>query len=136
VGFPEVGLHDVGVDLGGADVGMAEQFLDVADIRPALEHLGGAGVPQRVHGVDVAESGPVAVQDELLPEVGGLEAFALGGDEDGRALLFAPSTSLRAGQQDGPDAFYVFGQVTAGDFADGNDALFAPLPQYPDHAVL
>ena len=35
---------DVGVDFGGLKVLVAEHFLDVTDVRPAFEHVGGAGV--------------------------------------------------------------------------------------------
>jgi len=72
MGFLEIRLHDVGVDLGCGDVGMTQQFLNVTDGCAAFEHFGCAGVAQRMNGVDVAKSGTVAVKDELLPEIVGL----------------------------------------------------------------
>src|SRR5437016_4763958 len=39
---------DVGIDLRGRDVGVAEHRLDGAQIRTALEQVGGETVPQRV----------------------------------------------------------------------------------------
>ena len=41
-------VEDVGVDLGGADVGMAEQLLDGADVVAALEEVGGEAVAEAV----------------------------------------------------------------------------------------
>ena len=40
--------RDQGVDLGGGDRRVAEQFLDHPDVGPAVEHVRGEGVPQRV----------------------------------------------------------------------------------------
>lgn len=39
-------LANVGVDHRGADVGVAEEFLDRSDICPGLEEVGGEGVPE------------------------------------------------------------------------------------------
>src|SRR5205807_28046 len=41
-------VEDVGVDHGGADVGVAEQVLDGADVAARLEQVGGEAVPQGV----------------------------------------------------------------------------------------
>jgi hypothetical protein len=38
----------VGVNLGGGELLVAEHFLDITDVRSALQHSRGAGVPQRV----------------------------------------------------------------------------------------
>ena len=38
----------LGVDRGGVEVLVAEQLLDVADVGPAFEHVGGAGVAQQM----------------------------------------------------------------------------------------
>jgi len=40
--------RDLGVNLGGVEVLMAQQRLDKADIRAVIEHVGGAGVAQQV----------------------------------------------------------------------------------------
>ena len=116
VGFFEVGLDDVGIYLRRGDAGVSEEFLNVPDARAALEHFGGAGVAEAVNDVEVAESCPVAVKDELLSEVAGFEGCAAGGEEEYRRL--------RLPQQDGTDGFDIFGEVTAGDFADGYDTVF------------
>src|SRR5262245_23174994 len=41
-------VEDVGVDPGGADVGMAEQLLDGADVVAALQQAGGEAVAEDV----------------------------------------------------------------------------------------
>ena len=40
--------EDVGVDHGGADIGVAEEFLDGADVVAVFEQVGGEGVPEGV----------------------------------------------------------------------------------------
>ena len=47
----------VGVDLGGGDVGMAEQGLHPPQIRPAVQQMGGEGMPQDV-GADLGRIKP------------------------------------------------------------------------------
>ncbi len=45
-----LGVQDVGVDHGGADVGVAEQFLNGSYVVAGRQQMGGEGVAQRVHG--------------------------------------------------------------------------------------
>ena len=44
----EVLAVDVGVDLGGGEVGVAEHLLDRAEVGAALEQVGGEAVAERV----------------------------------------------------------------------------------------
>ena len=53
VDLAQVVLEDVGVHLSGADIGVAEHLLDVADTRPAAEHFGRASVAEAVGGNEV-----------------------------------------------------------------------------------
>ncbi len=39
---------DLGVNGGGVELLMPKQLLDVADVRPALKHVRGAGVPEQM----------------------------------------------------------------------------------------
>ena len=58
--FFEVGVGDVGVDLGGGDVGVAEHGLDGADVGAVHEEVGGEAVAEGVRGDvfgDVGEFG-------------------------------------------------------------------------------
>lgn len=50
--FAEVLVGDVGVDLGGGDVGVAEETLDGAEVGTVHKEVGGEGVAERV-GSDV-----------------------------------------------------------------------------------
>ncbi len=43
-------LRDVGVDLGGRQISMAEQFLDAAEIGAAIQQVGGEAVSQACEG--------------------------------------------------------------------------------------
>lgn len=55
-GVAEFGAVDMGVDLGGGDVGVSEEVLDDAEIRTPRQEMGGEGVAEHV-GVDVLEAG-------------------------------------------------------------------------------
>jgi hypothetical protein len=54
---PAAAFQDVGVDHGGADVFMPEEFLDGADIIAGLEQMGCKGVAQGVAGDALLEAG-------------------------------------------------------------------------------
>ena len=63
----EAVLVDVGVDLGGGDVGVAEHFLDDAEVGAVVEEVGGEAVAELV-GMDFlgeASSGGAFVDDLL-----------------------------------------------------------------------
>ena len=51
----DVGAVHVGVDLRGRDIGVAEHFLDGAQVSPALKQVGGEGVPKRM-GVKILDA--------------------------------------------------------------------------------
>ncbi len=54
VRFLDALLVDMRVDLRGRDVGVAEHFLDDAQVAAVVEEVGGKTVPQRVRGDDLA----------------------------------------------------------------------------------
>ena len=64
VHFLEVFPVDVGVYFRGGDVGMAEEFLENADVRAAFEKVGGEGVTEGV-GAGVLGN---ARQNDILME--------------------------------------------------------------------
>src|SRR3989337_2639228 len=66
VDLPEVVARQVGVDLGGRDVGVTQHLLDVPQGHAATKHVGGEGVAQGVRGYVLAQvRGPgVALEDE------------------------------------------------------------------------
>ena len=57
-------LHDVEVEHRGFDAGMAEEFLDGADVDPVLKEVGGEGVAKDV-GVGQSGGGAVGQSDRL-----------------------------------------------------------------------
>jgi len=48
VGFFEAFGGDVGVDLGGDEMSVAEEFLDAAEVSASVEHMGGVAVTEFV----------------------------------------------------------------------------------------
>ncbi len=60
--WAQVILGDMGVDLGGGDIGMTQQGLDAAQVRAALHQMGGEGMAQHMRtelgGVDTGASAP------------------------------------------------------------------------------
>jgi hypothetical protein len=46
---------DPGVDVGGGEVAVTEELLDVADIGPAFEHQRGAGMAKKVTAPRLAD---------------------------------------------------------------------------------
>ena len=51
----------MGVDHGGFGLGVAEQFLYVANVDPLLEQVGGVGMPQGVWGNGLNDAVPFGV---------------------------------------------------------------------------
>src|SRR5687767_1293020 len=51
---------DVGVDLGGREIGMSQHLLHGAEIRSALEQMGGKAVPQRMRRDALGDPGPLS----------------------------------------------------------------------------
>ena len=54
----EAGCLDMGVDLGGGDIGVAEHFLDGAEVGAVLEEVGCEGVTQGVRRYSARDSCP------------------------------------------------------------------------------
>ena len=78
----EAFLVDVGVDLGGGDVGVAEEFLDDAEVGAIFEEVSGEAVAQEVW-VDAAfESCGAGTGFDDLPGALGREVASMGADED------------------------------------------------------
>src|SRR5512136_1327946 len=61
-------LRDVGIDLGGGDVGVAQHHLDGADVRTTLQEVGGKGVAQGVRGNLLADSRSESISPDHLPK--------------------------------------------------------------------
>jgi hypothetical protein len=51
IGFPPTSIRNVGVQLGGREIGMTEHLLNTSEVGAALEQVRGERVPQQV-GMD------------------------------------------------------------------------------------
>ncbi len=67
--------RDLGIDLGGAEFGVAELLLDEAGIGSVFQHEGGAGVAQEMAAALLAEIGGFDVFPHQLGEAVGGEGF-------------------------------------------------------------
>ena len=65
-------VGEVGVDLGGGDVGVAEEALDGAEVGAIHEEVGGEGVAHGVGGDFFGDAGELGILiDEALNGAGG-----------------------------------------------------------------
>ena len=71
---------DMGVDLGGSDVGMTEEILNDSEIGPPLHQMGGETVPEHVR-VDALQTDQAGVLSNDLPDRHPLEGPAPTGDQ-------------------------------------------------------
>lgn len=79
----EVGVGDVGVDLGGGDVGVAEEGLDGAEVGAVHEEIGGEAVAKGVGADVLGDAGEAGVFfDNALDGAGG-EPTVVAGSVDG-----------------------------------------------------
>ena len=107
----------LGVDLRGAEAGVAQQLLDLAEIGAAGEHVGGGRVAQAVR-LHVLAGG---FHD--LPDALARDAPALVGEEQG------PRVGVAFLEQERPREAEIVLYRDDGRFAEGDDALLASLPE-------
>ncbi len=116
----------VSIDLGGADVRMAEQFLDAAEIVARLEQVRRERVPEQVRvdaGIDALPLGPV--QDPGLYRAGAQPAAPLA-QEQGAFLCRGQRPAL------GQPSAERFPRVAA----DRHDAVLVALAGHRHGAVI
>ena len=77
---------DVGVDLRGLHPLVAEHFLDVADVRAAAVHVGGAGVAEQMAGARLFDAAALEQPFDRVPEVGRCDAGTVAAEEEGGFL--------------------------------------------------
>ena len=128
--FEAVGV-DVGVDLGGGDVGVAEEFLDDAEVGAAGEEVGGEGVAEGV-GVDGADAGALGHFSDELPEDDAGDWAAGAGEED--AVMGGFGAGGFDGDELGAECSEVVVKRLKGGGADGDDAFFAAFAEDTDDA--
>src|ERR1044072_8672771 len=79
---PESRPHDVGVNLGGRDVGVPQHDLHAPQVGAALQEVGGEAVAEDVGREAVEDAGLLAVLRQVDPEGLAGEWAAAGGDEE------------------------------------------------------
>src|ERR1043166_10044963 len=87
--FAQATAAHVSINFGGADAGVAEQFLDNAQIGPMLEQMGRETMAQHVRGHVPADPGGAHAPLDSPPKCNAGECRASLREEDirGRALL-------------------------------------------------
>ena len=86
VGFLEGFDRHLGVNLGRVEPGVAEQLLDQADVRPVLQHVRGAAVPEQMTTAALADVGRLHRPGHPVADVGRAHALAVAN----AALSLAP----------------------------------------------
>jgi len=79
VDLPEAIAGDVGVDFGGADGGMTEEFLDDTQVGAVLQQMGGEAVPEHVGGDVPLHARATDAVFDALPQGDGREGFVVAG---------------------------------------------------------
>jgi len=69
------------IDLGGGDVGVAQQHLHHAQVGAMIEQMGGKGVAQRVRRQRLGESGGTGAPIEKIPKGLAGHSLAMTSDE-------------------------------------------------------
>ena len=108
-------MADVGVPVGGGDIGMAQEFLDDAEVGAVFEEMGGKRVAEGVGRDRLGEADFGGVVFDSLPNADAAHAGAALGDEDGSVAFFAEVDEVMV-------------EFLDRDGSDGNDALFPPFP--------
>ena len=78
--FPQLPPVHVGVDLGGADVGVAEKFLNHPEVGATDQKVGGETVPELV-GMHILEPGDLGILPHDLPDRDPFERAAAEGQK-------------------------------------------------------
>ena len=121
-------LLNMGIQLGGGNVGVAKHELYRPEIRAVFKQVRGKGMAQYM-GTDLFVNGGLAGNlPEYLPVAGSCHGLTLTGDEQGRTCL--------AHEQQGPDMIQVLLQEDPGLLANGHQSLLAALAQHPQIAAL
>src|SRR5215207_1383482 len=120
--------REVGVELGGRDVCVAEHLLDRAEVAAAREQVGGEGVPERVRAHPVREPGGLRVPaNDLVEALAGEMAAA---EVHEQVHLRRPLDELR------PAALEVDAKRLQRRLPDGHHALLRALAARAQDALV
>jgi hypothetical protein len=117
-------LFDVGVDLRGRNVRMAEEFLNDAEIGSTAEEVGGEAVAHEV-GIDIRfDASASGVLFDELADAGSGELFSPDREKNLSACFF--------GDEFGAFSLEVGSNGFTGGLAERDEAGFFALPGYAD----
>lgn len=119
----ELADGNVGVELGGVQAGMAQQFLDEADVSAIVQHGRGAGMPKDVAGSGFAQSGGFNPLVDQQAQGSRGKRLAKMGQKQNATVGFKLKLWT--------DSIQVFSDPGTGAVADGNKAVFAAFA-FPD----
>ena len=120
---------DVGVDLGGRNIGVAKQQLHDAQVGTVVEQMGGEGVAQHVRReLFRGNAGDRRIPLDELPESLAGHGAATGGDEQGVALPALEDFRPRLVQ--------IAAEPVDGLFAEWHQALLAAFAEGAQHAFV
>ena len=125
VGFFEALNGDVGVDLRGDEVGVAEEFLDAAEIGAAIQEMGGIAMAEFVRGEFGVKSGA----DEILLEPGLDDT----GSNGARVHAGGPENWIGTFRRRA-ERFPIMFDCFKGMIADGSDAFLFSFAAHTDEA--
>ena len=114
---------DVGVELGGVQAGMTQQFLDKADVSAIVQHGRGAGMAKDVAGSSFAQAGGFNPLVDQQAQGGRRKRLAEVGQKQDAAVRLKLKLWT--------DSVQVFGDPGTGAVSDGNKAVFAAFA-FPD----
>ena len=87
-------LAHVGIALGGADVGVAQEFLDVTDVGTVFQEVGGEAVTERMESGGLSDAGFVETVAEYGLGRGRGKGTAAVADKEWITGVFAPGIFL------------------------------------------
>ena len=120
---------DVGVDFGGADVGMAQHFLNDAQVGAVGEQVAGEGVAQRVRVDILMDAGAGGGDFHHIPDPFPVQRTAAFGEKHiGGTRIFLRQQRSHVGQ--------IAPQRAQRDFADRHDPGFAAFADHPQQFVV
>lgn len=119
--FPQLSPVHVGIDLGGTDVGVAEEFLNHPEVGAADQKVGGETVPELV-GMHILQAGDLRIFPHDLPDRDAFQGAAAEGEKQSLQITAIVETDEMGSE---------FGQILPSPMhrriADRDDSLLRSL---------
>lgn len=124
VSLPQPPRADVRINLRRRQAFVSQQFLDAAEVRSAVEEVGGEAVPERVRGGDSIETRHLEVLLQHAADTARCQPFAEAIQKQGEGFI---ARQLRVRYP----PLQPMTQSAGGVAADGGDPLLASLTEHP-----